>query len=87
MLAVIRAHPQLLGLGIDEGTALVVHGDEFEVLGRSSVLVYGAKGPVKDGRPYLLLSKGDKFNLATRGKRQAADYVAAKKYLWAIRKE
>jgi cyanophycinase len=35
-----RTYPQLLGLGIDESTAVVVHGAQFEVLGEGTVSVY-----------------------------------------------
>ena len=42
MLSVIEAHPELLGLGIDEDTAIVIQQDQFEVLGRSYVVVYDA---------------------------------------------
>src|SRR5947209_2031566 len=31
LVPVIDAHPELLGIGIDESTAIVVHGDEFEI--------------------------------------------------------
>jgi cyanophycinase len=37
---ILEAHPELLGIGIDENTAIVVHGDEFEVIGESFVAVY-----------------------------------------------
>src|SRR5262249_19750962 len=33
MLPVIAAHPDLLGIGLDEGTAIVVHGDTARVVG------------------------------------------------------
>ena len=31
--------PEVLGLGIDEDTAIIVNGDEFEVVGRGAVTV------------------------------------------------
>jgi cyanophycinase len=37
---ILEAHPELLGIGLDEGTALVVRGDLAEVVGRSIVTVY-----------------------------------------------
>jgi len=37
---IIDRHPHLLGLGIDEDTAIVVTGDEFEVIGSSYVVIY-----------------------------------------------
>lgn len=40
ILEILDAHPELLGIGLDENTAIVVHGDEFEVIGESFVAVY-----------------------------------------------
>jgi len=40
MQNVMKTHPQLFGLGIDEGTAIVVRGSEFEVLGQANVSVF-----------------------------------------------
>lgn len=34
LLAALVLHPAILGLGIDEDTAIIVKGDEFEVVGR-----------------------------------------------------
>jgi len=60
MEAVVKAHPELLGIGIDEGTAIIVHGDAFTVLGKSKVAVTTA------GAPLYFLKSGDRFNLNTR---------------------
>ena len=62
MLQVIEKHPQLLGIGIDEGTAIVVRGDEFEVIGASKVAIYD------NATTYRFLDAGDRFNLKTRQK-------------------
>ena len=62
MLAVIVAHPELLGIGIDESTAIVVQGDRFEVVGQSKVAIYDSKS----GKPCYFLSPGSRFNLKTR---------------------
>ena len=35
MLEVVQRYPKLLGLGLDESTAVVVRGDRFEVMGAS----------------------------------------------------
>jgi cyanophycinase len=64
MLQVIKAHPDLLGIGLDEGTAIVVHGDTATVLGRSKVAFYNTAQP--GGSPYFFLSSGGVFDLATR---------------------
>jgi cyanophycinase len=37
---ILEAHPELLGIGLDENTAIVVNGDEFEVIGQSYVVIY-----------------------------------------------
>ena len=67
MIEVIEAHPELLGIGIDESTAIVVHGDRLEVIGRSKVGIYENRF-LKNGSssPYLLLFPGDVFDLGTR---------------------
>ncbi len=63
LLGVVAAHPALLGIGIDEGAAVMVEGDRFRVLGRSKVAVYG------NGKDYQFLSPGDVYDMAAR-KRQ-----------------
>ncbi|MEO6789245.1 MAG: cyanophycinase, partial [Chthoniobacteraceae bacterium] len=67
MLPVIAAHPELLGFGIDEGTALIVEGDRARVIGPSKVAVYDhAFTPGPDGLRYFFLSPGDVLDLLTR---------------------
>ncbi len=45
LLSVILEHPEELGVGVDEATAVWVKpGDTFEVLGRSAVMVIDASG-------------------------------------------
>jgi cyanophycinase len=64
LVPVIAAHPTLLGLGIDEGTAVVIQNGVFEVIGNSKVAVYDNVD--HGGKRYYLLSAGDQFDLATR---------------------
>ncbi|MFQ5717945.1 MAG: cyanophycinase [Acidobacteriota bacterium] len=67
LLPVIEAHPELLGLGIDEDTALVVDGDRAEVIGSSRVLVYDHARFAKDeAHPYFELAPGEVLDLAAR---------------------
>ncbi len=67
MIQVIAAHPNLLGIGIDEGTAIVVRGDGFEVVGASKVAIYDARHePEPGGKVYYFLSQGDRFDLRRR---------------------
>jgi len=61
--AVISAHPELLGIGIDESAAIVVHGDSFFVVGGKVAIHDGMQ---HDGASYFFLSSGQAFNLTTR---------------------
>ena len=76
LIDVIKARPELLGLGIDESTAIVVQQNTFEVIGNSYVGVYTAEqiannakypsGQNSTGGPFFFLGKGQKFDLQTR---------------------
>ncbi|QIP13460.1 cyanophycinase [Spirosoma aureum] len=76
LIDVIKARPELLGVGIDEGTAIVVQKNTFEVMGASYVAVYTAdqiannakypSGQNSTGGPFFFLGKGQKFDLQTR---------------------
>src|SRR5579862_786147 len=56
--------PTLLGIGIDEATAAVVQRDQLEVVGDGHVGIYDGKD--HDGRLYVSLSSGQRFDLAKR---------------------
>lgn len=47
---VLEARPDLLGIGLDEGTALVITGDRAEVIGSSQVLLYSAADQTRTPR-------------------------------------
>ena len=66
LLEVIEAHPELLGIGIDENTAIVVNGDEFVVMGRGYVAIYDHGRQLDSGGRFYLLSPGQGFNMVTR---------------------
>lgn len=57
----------LLGIGVDAGAALVVHGDQCEVIGDSKVLLPNGSGA--DGQGYEVLSAGARFDLVQAMKR------------------
>ena len=38
LMAAVRIHPNLIGFGIDEDTAILVNGKEYSVIGKSYVL-------------------------------------------------
>ena len=66
LLEIIEARPELLGLGLDEDTAVVVRGDRFEVIGKHYVAVYDHARTLDSGGPFYFLAPGDTFDLATR---------------------
>ncbi len=65
LIAVVRRFPDLLGIGIDEDTAIIVRGDHFDVIGASKVAIYDPHR-TNDLSPYYFLHAGDGFNLQTR---------------------
>src|SRR6478752_6941489 len=73
MLEVLEAHPELLGISIDEDTAIVVDGDRFDVIGQSYALVYSNTTVAgKNGRFYFM-GAGDRFDMKTRKPTRRAD--------------
>jgi len=75
LIGVIQSHPEMLGVGIDEDTAIVVQGDKFEVIGRSFALIYdnqrqldhdGAETFRTVGGLFYFLRPGDTYNMKTR---------------------
>lgn len=76
LFEITRAYPELLGLAIDEDTALVVHQNEAEVIGSTYALVYDGgfwsregewerELPAPDSRFYFL-RPGDRYDLGAR---------------------
>jgi len=76
MFNILKNKPELLGVGIDENTAMVVQGNEFEVIGSSYVLVYDGAFWSREGSDlkelpnkeslFYFLRKGDKYNMKKR---------------------
>ncbi len=67
MTALMKAYPQILGIGIDESTALVVHGHVGNVLGRGKVHFYDRNKPVPQGGPdYEAVPAGGRYDLKER---------------------
>ncbi len=66
LIEIIEAHPELLGLGIDENTAIVVTGNEFEVIGQGYVAVYDHDRIVGPNGQFYFLMPGDRFDLKSR---------------------
>ncbi len=57
----INAAPRFIGIGLDESTAIEVHGDLFTVVGESYVAVH-----YKGQQDFKFLRAGQQFNLKTR---------------------
>lgn len=66
MIEVIEAHPDLLGIGLDEDTAIVVQGDLFQVIGTSYAIIYDNQATTGTNGQFYFLAPGDRFDLATR---------------------
>jgi cyanophycinase len=66
LIEVIRAHPELLGIGIDEDTAIVVRGEQFEVMGQGYVAIYDHQRMLDSGGEFYFLAPGDRYDLKTR---------------------
>ncbi|MBA4063412.1 MAG: cyanophycinase [Isosphaera sp.] len=66
MTGLMKKYPQYLGIGIDEGTAVVVTGSVAEVVGRTKVAFYDtAKKPDGDC-DYEEVPAGERYDLAAR---------------------
>lgn len=66
MSELVRVYPQLLGIGIDEGTALVVQGAVAEVVGSGKVAMYDRRRPVAGPKDYEELEPGTRYDLVAR---------------------
>lgn len=73
MFEILKQKPELLGIGLDESTAILVEKDTFEVIGKTYVAVYDGNFWRRDGNPvkpemqsFYLLRPGDKYDLKNR---------------------
>lgn len=76
MFEILKNRPDLLGIGIDENTAIVVKRNQFEVIGESYVVVYDGDFWTREGSDFkslpdkanlfYFLHKGDKYDLLNR---------------------
>jgi cyanophycinase len=75
LLSAVFDHPNLVGVGIDESTAIIFHDSGFDVIGRSSVVVIDARRAKIDvtakgesisgtGVSLAVLHAGQSFSLA-----------------------
>jgi cyanophycinase len=67
MTALMKIYPQLLGIGLDEGTALIVQGHLADVVGRGQAHFYDRRKPVEEGKPdYEAVKSGGRYDLKAR---------------------
>jgi len=90
MIEVIEKKPELLGIGIDEDTAIVVHGDRLEVIGQGYVAIYDAHKLIPPDGKFYFLAPGDRFDLekreAQRPSRTMSPIERVKKGEWRLLK-
>jgi cyanophycinase len=67
MTALMKTYPQVLGVGLDEKTAIVVKGHVAEVMGTGKAHFYDRRRPVAEGAPdYEALTNGGRYDLKAR---------------------
>ena len=76
MFEILERRPELLGIGLDEDTGILVEGDQFTVFGNSYVAVYdGTRWSAErdtiytlapGSRDFYLLRQGQKYNMLQR---------------------
>lgn len=67
MTRLVDRYPQLLGIGLDEATAIIVQKSKAEIVGRGRVHFYDRNLPVVVGQPdFTALPDGSSYDLATR---------------------
>lgn len=76
MFEILENRPELLGIGLDEDTGILVEGDQFRVFGKSYVVIYdGTRWSAERGtiytlpegsRDFYLLHHGQKYDLSKR---------------------
>jgi len=76
MFNILDKRPELLGIGLDESTAIIVTGDEFEVIGKSYIVVFDGSFWSREGSKlknlptannlFYFLRPGDKYDMKER---------------------
>jgi cyanophycinase len=69
MFEILKVYPELLGISIDENTAMLVNGNTFEVIGKSYVLIYDGQHWDQKTNQYIANKKGqERFHLLRKGR-------------------
>jgi len=68
MTGLMKLYPQYLGIGIDEGTAIVVTGRTAAVIGKTKVAFYDATAKPAGDTDYVEVKAGERYDLKKRAK-------------------
>jgi cyanophycinase len=65
---VVARHPDVLGIGLDESTAIIVRGQKFEVVGASKIAIHDGRNVAserqqRNGKKYYFMGPGEKYDL------------------------
>jgi cyanophycinase len=65
---VVARHPDVLGIGLDESTAIIVRGQEFEIAGASKVAIHDGRlvtseRQQRNGKKYFFMAPGERYDL------------------------
>jgi len=65
---VVAKHPDVLGIGLDESTAIIVRGQKFEVVGASKIAIHDGRSIAserqqRNGKKYYFMGPGEKYDL------------------------
>jgi cyanophycinase len=65
---VVAKHPDILGIGLDESTAIVVRGQQFEVTGASKIAIHdgrlvASERQQRNGKKYFFMAPGERYDL------------------------
>lgn len=67
LIPVMKRFPDLLGIGLSEGTAVVVEGDRFQVIGRWKVAVHdNTRASQPWEKSWFVLGAGDVYDMKAR---------------------
>ena len=67
MVKLKKDHPELIGLGVDESTALIVRGTTAQVVGQHNVTVFDRQNDNEaDRSEFAVLKSGDRYDLRQR---------------------
>ena len=76
----IKKYPELLGIGLSEGTAIIVKGDQFEVMGKWKVAVHDNTRLYQPWeKPYFVLGAGDAYDMKSRKVIKFADGTSGRR--------